>query len=460
MADAKDNALLSAIGIKGGLPKTTEDLLSLQSDVMLKESEAEAQKKKAEKLAQTKTEVELGKEYEKRLEEQKPYTERLMKQQEERPYPEPSKENFQEFATMFSVMSALTFAVGGKGRGAGMSAMAALNGAIDGYNKGRKDMFDRNMKEFDKKLAEYKASLESTRDALNIVIKQGDLKTERARALLKQAELNDAGIAAAEIQQGRVVNAVKLVNKAIGEASKAEARADKLKNSSSDRYGFGAIVATNMNEAVQSIENIVSLPETSTTGTFQGENTKGLLYAPLGNLANQLTSEDVQRYNTEISNFGKFVARVVSGGRVPPYSVQKEYDQTFKIRDGDKPLTVLTKLAQGRAALERAAEVYLAASNTDEGLKDIYRNALASIREAVPFTVQDVNRLANERDQKATFSDMISSYGLDKGKTQPKQEAPSVLEKNLSKQDQDALNWANKNPQDPRSSKIKKSLGM
>jgi len=231
MADAKDNALLSAIGVQGGLPTQTEDLLSLKSDIMLKGSEVEAEKKKAEKLAQSRTEVELGKEYEKRLEEQKPYTERLMKQQEERPYPEPSKENFQEFATMFSVISALTFSVGGKGRGAGMSAMAALNGALDGYNKGRKDVFDRNMKEFDKKLAEYKSSLESTRDALNIVIKQGDLKTERARALLKQAELNDAGIAAAEIQQGRIASAIKIVDDKIREASKAEARADNLKNS-------------------------------------------------------------------------------------------------------------------------------------------------------------------------------------------------------------------------------------
>jgi len=179
-----------------------------------------------------------------------------------------------------------------------------------------------------------------------------------------------------------------------------------------DKFGFGDIIATNLNEAVGTISNIVNLPHDVTGGIFQGRNTSGLLMAPLGVLAQELTDEDVQRYNKEIKNFGKFASRVVSGGRVVPASVQKDFEDQFVINKGDSPLSVLTSLAQMRQTLERAIEVKLKSSSTDPGLKTLYQDGLDVIRNSIPFTVNDVNTFANQRDKKKTFSQMFGEYGF------------------------------------------------
>jgi hypothetical protein len=154
-----------------------------------------------------------------------------------------------------------------------------------------------------------------------------------------------------------------------------------------------------------------------------------LFSAPLGVLANAISPEDVQRYNTEIANFGKFASRVISGGRVVPASVQQGFEEQYKIRQGDKPLTVLTKIAQMRQTLERAAEVYLADPSTSPEMKKLYQRGLEDIRSAIPFTVNDVNRFANERDKKVTFEQKFPTYGF--GSTETTQPPASSATTNI-----------------------------
>jgi hypothetical protein len=180
------------------------------------------------------------------------------------------------------------------------------------------------------------------------------------------------------------------------------------------------------------------MPFKVNSGPFQGENSKGLFSAPLGVLANTIAPEDVQRYNTEIANFGKFASRIISGGRVVPAGTQQQFDEQYKIKQGDKPLTVLTKIAQMRQTLERASEVYLADPNTASDMKKLYQKGLEDIRSAIPFTVNDVNKFANERNNKVTFEQRFPTYGF--GSTQTTQPPAGAVER--LKQNPDALRQA------------------
>lgn len=67
-----------------------------------------------------------------------------------------------------------------------------------------------------------------------------------------------------------------------------------------------------------------------------------------------------------------------------------------------------------RQSLERALEVKIASEKTPPGLKEIYKTRLAEVQEAIPFTVNDVNKIRNEKDQAKTFTDMIGAAGLGK----------------------------------------------
>ena len=366
-------------------------------------------------------------ELEKFSKEDKQYAQSIEKQMLAEPKFEPTQDNAMELGGIFSLIASVGVGLGGGGKLSSLNALNAMGGMLKGWQSGRKDLFEKEQKIFDKELSRIKTINDRLLKNLEQYFKLR--VTDKEAALLKAQEIasENPGVIAAQVNAGQAdiaYQTAKSYSKGVMEIKSAAIK-HSLSSKNTDRYGFGNIIATNLNEAVGSISNIVNLPESSTTGFFQGRNTSGLLFAPLGAMSNQLTTEDVQRYNAEIGNFGKFASRVVSGGRVVPVTVQKDFEDQYKVREGDSPLTVLTRLAQMRQTLERASEVYISSSTTDEGLKDIYRRGLDDIRRSIPFTVNDINNFANDRDKKKTFADMFKEYGLDKGQVAPVATAPS-----------------------------------
>jgi hypothetical protein len=340
---------------------------------------------------------------------------------------EPTKDTVKDIAGLFSLMGVVGMVVGKKNA---MQGMYAMNGMMEGHIKGRNDLVKQQAVEFDKNFKVLQAKVESAKQELEeaMRLRMYDQRAGEEAIAIAVARSESPFIkeSVARVGVQKTINTlndtlktvetmVKLQNDLQGKADERAARVAKAtaaKAGIGDKYGFGDIVATNLNEAVGTISNIVNLPYDVTSGVFQGRNTTNLLFAPLGALTNELTSEDVQRYNKEIKNFGKFASRVVSGGRVVPAGVQKDFEDQFVIREGDSPLTVLTSLAQMRQVMERAAEVKIKSASTDPGLKQLYVDGLEVVRSSIPFTVNDINRFANQRDKNKTFSDMFTEYGL------------------------------------------------
>lgn len=340
---------------------------------------------------------------------------------------EPTKDTVKDIAGLFSLMGVVGMVVGKKNA---MQGMYAMNGMMEGHIKGRNDLVKQQAVEFDKNFKVLQAKVESAKQELEeaMRLRMYDQRAGEEAIAIAVARSESPFIkeSVARVGVQKTINTlndtlktvetmVKLQNDLQGKADERAARVAKAtatKAGVGDKYGFGDIVATNLNEAVGTISNIVNLPYDVTSGVFQGRNTTNLLFAPLGALTNELTSEDVQRYNKEIKNFGKFASRVVSGGRVVPAGVQKDFEDQFVIREGDSPLTVLTSLAQMRQVMERAAEVKIKSASTDPGLKQLYVDGLEVVRSSIPFTVNDINKFANQRDQNKTFSDMFTEYGL------------------------------------------------
>ena len=381
-------------------------------------------------------------------------------QQMEKPFEIP-KETMGDFAQLAGLVAIAGTMLGSSGKQSANNVLGAMTGIMEGYKSGRKEVVANSYKEFDTNMKRLQGLQKQIDSELTLYLQKSATNREEAKTHLATAKaLAGQGIAGtiADGQSADKVAQLQMQLKQMGQSAQqhqeridmekkryeAEQENKKItpaytgpdgtvynakgevipvpkgltkfgaagKTGAGDRFGFGNIVSTNINEAVGSIGNIVNLPFNVSTGAFQGRNTTGLLNAPLGALTNKLTKEDVQRYNTEISNFGKFASRVVSGGRVVPASVQKDFEEQYKIREGDKPLTVLTKLAMMRQTLERAAEVYMADPNTGAQTKEIYQRGLEDIRTSIPFTVNEINQFAKQRDGKTTFTEMFPDYGL------------------------------------------------
>jgi len=69
----------------------------------------------------------------------------------------PNQENVQDLGTLFTLTNLLGFMIGGKSKGNAQAAMSAMNGMLEGHQKGRedlykkeKDIYDQNMKALDR----------------------------------------------------------------------------------------------------------------------------------------------------------------------------------------------------------------------------------------------------------------------------------------------------------------------
>jgi hypothetical protein len=64
----------------------------------------------------------------------------------------PKKDTAKDIATLFSLTSIVGMAIGGDGKASAFNAMAAMNGMIEGYQKGRTDLYKREKDVFEKNL--------------------------------------------------------------------------------------------------------------------------------------------------------------------------------------------------------------------------------------------------------------------------------------------------------------------
>lgn len=168
-----------------------------------------------------------------------------------------------------------------------------------------------------------------------------------------------------------------------------------VKSTREARYADTVAIAGN--EAATSITNIVSLPITVSGGMFAGKSKTTLFNAPIEALKNAATPEDVQRYNTEIDNVGKYYSTMLSGGLQTSKGAADQFSEQFRIKEGDKLYTKLTKLAQMRQTFDRAAEIKINSKATPPEQVDLWKEWRAQVEKAIPLTVADINKISNEQ---------------------------------------------------------------
>jgi hypothetical protein len=73
----------------------------------------------------------------------------------------PTQENFQDLATMFSLVGVLGFAIGAGGKGNSIAAMNAMNGMMEGHQQGRQDKYQREKAIFDENTKALKIKIDA-----------------------------------------------------------------------------------------------------------------------------------------------------------------------------------------------------------------------------------------------------------------------------------------------------------
>ena len=108
---------------------------------------------------------------------------------DENPYPKlnPTKENVQSLATLFSLIGVVGFGLGGRGKMSAMNSLNSMTGLMKGWQQGRADLFKKDLQEFEKNMNSVKAILDAADREADRIYKL--LPVDRAKAESEMAAL-------------------------------------------------------------------------------------------------------------------------------------------------------------------------------------------------------------------------------------------------------------------------------
>lgn len=146
----------------------SSDVLAEEQKVIPKLAQAQGDLKRAEMQYEQNLAGEKAKATEKLASDVRDKVTETQKKEAEFPFPEfhPTQENAQSLGELFSLVSTVGLMLGSSGKMASMNALGAMNGMLQGWQKGRSDLYKKEKDVFDKEFQRIKNIRESLRKDL------------------------------------------------------------------------------------------------------------------------------------------------------------------------------------------------------------------------------------------------------------------------------------------------------
>jgi len=373
------------------------------------------------------------------------------------PYPEfhPTKDNVQDLATLFSLIGVIGVAMGGQGKMGATASLNAMSGMMQGWQKGRQDLWVKEKDEFDKNMARVKQVLDDAyKDAdramktlaynreeaeayanqaaakmgsqvgKQILQKQGVEKfynymegikgdLQKTETMLQQKELHAQTEAAAERRHREQMAQQKEL---------AQIRAETAKGGSGGviQFRYNGAVATAADKLGIHLENLGSAASTSEVprvgDVLTSERT--VPTAMIKYFATSLTEPQNRALQQELAPTIREIANIESAGR-PGGVTQASVNELGKMAPvgGDQKINYYMFLALAKQEAAIAKTTLEVSGGTKEQIEAAQR-AIDKINKVVSWDVKDINRiltgpngntLVNEKMQ----SMLARSNGLD-----------------------------------------------
>jgi hypothetical protein len=469
------STLSSSLGIDlNSMPKfknkEAQESFSRNIDVGTKVSQSEADLKKAELEQKTNllgAEAKVSKDYAQKSRED---VEQIESKELEYPRKEfhPTKENAESLGQLFSMVATFGLLVGNSGKLASQNALGAMTGMLKGWQTGRKDLYERELKEFDK---EYKRIQDIRTDLQNSLNRLNKLRiTDRDAALKEEAYLSAIAGDQSVIGAYAKNKNLQAIQKALDSGEKLDMEVTKIKNqsaqfeknlqmqrdkmaqkesSSGKGQGLNQRFAFNISEAAQQagqdLLNITQMPKGTVLGTFSdmtGLGGDSMSKALRNTFTRKITDVEARQFQQLVSGFENNMSRALGGGYAN--SGAKGAVEAYKqqvARAGDDPIAMATFLARSKQELEILNKQFKAhpGANAEE-IKQL-DEMMSLINGAVPFNVADVLKATGKG--KETVSTATQQMVLPKIPTL-QEFLSKAREANPNSSDEDLTNYYNK----------------
>jgi len=358
------------------------------------------------------------------------YQEKL--EQEPLPAFIPSKDTAQDIAGLFSVISVISMLVGGGGKMSGQLALGNMNGMMEGYRKGRDDLYKKERTEFDKnfnamikKHAEFRQEME---DAVKLAatnkeegFRAADLAATKAgsdivKAQLRKGDLLGAYNLVSESQKG-AEHALQMEQKARAEEAAEKFRRDQARLAAEARVEAAREKAAGKTEKItqqtmmaqravnslggvaSALESMKELPAGTTTGILPNLQTKdGLLNYVRNNVGRKISSREAEILNTLFTGIGRNLASIeASGAATGLAELSKQMQNGVYINAGvDDPYKVAIKLADIRRIATENIRPAIESGLMPKQQAEVAAKLVERIEKAIPYSTVDVVKAATQ----------------------------------------------------------------
>lgn len=171
-------------------------------------------------------------------------------------------------------------------------------------------------------------------------------------------------------------------------------------------------VAASAQAATKAIQNIMELPISSSSGWFgTAEPGHGLLDSARSVLAQKVTGQEAQDFKTMVAGVSRNLSTIETAGLAPNGAITNSMNAVL-LGEGDTQMTKLRKMAEMRQIVEENLKPQLANPKLAPAQKQLVRDIIGSVQQAVPFTHHDITLLQSSKNPQATIADFATQRGL------------------------------------------------
>ena len=196
-------------------PKTSTEAIQAQMGLIPQAAEAEAKLKGAELSMETGIQGARASAAREASDKANAEKRRIDEQLDKWPYPEfhPTQDNAQSMGGLFSLVATMGMMLGASGKLSAQNAMGAMTGMLDGWKKGRQDLYTREKQNFDTEVARIKTIHDDLKSRFDEYMKL--LPLDREAAALEREQLvrlaGQGSVLSAYIEKGQFDQARQLL---------------------------------------------------------------------------------------------------------------------------------------------------------------------------------------------------------------------------------------------------------
>lgn len=350
-----------------------------------------------------------------------------------KPYEEfiPSQNNISDMIGLFGIMSFIGASGGGEGKFAGVNALSNMGAAMQGYRMGKKDLFEKEMKEFEKNFNSTKAFNEQQREILRQGMESMAYDKELGMAQIRQAAARESGsVVDALIRKGQFEDAYKLAEARVKQLNDAEqkmiAMAQKQQTTSQQQM-IAQRVVNAIGGVASSMEAMTQLPAGTNVGILGNLQTKDGMINFIRNAAGRkLSAPEAKAMETLFTGITRNLAAIEASGSAMGLAGLSTQLEKLQPKAGDTAYDVALKIADIRRIATENVQPMIDAGVLPKQQADTARALVGRVEKAIPFTTNEVvAALPGRKEGQPTI--MGSTQTILGGGTTPAQQAAANL---------------------------------